>query len=95
MHFFLLQPLKTLSKERPLPDIFNAYTILTVLSQFAVHFSCLLFLVKEAKLRSPPLDGPVIIDEKKPFEPNLLNSAIYIISICFQINTFAVNYKVS
>lgn len=59
-----------------------------------MHFSCLLFLVKEAKQRSPQIEGPVIIDEKKPFEPNLLNSAIYIISICFQINTFAVNYKV-
>ena len=50
--------------------------------------------MQEAKSRSPAIEGPLLIDEKKPFEPNLLNSSIYIISICFQINTFAVNYKV-
>ena len=86
------KPLKTLSPVRPLPNIFNTYTILTVMCQFAVHFCCLIYLVREANLRSPP--KPEFIDLEAEFKPSILNSTVYVISVALQVSTFAVNYKV-
>ena len=34
------------------------------------------------------------VDLEKEFEQNVLNSAVYIISVAMQISNFAVNYKV-
>ena len=43
-----LQPLKTLSRQRPMSNIFNVYTLATVTCQFAVHLACLLTLTNMA-----------------------------------------------
>ncbi|XP_064115306.1 endoplasmic reticulum transmembrane helix translocase-like [Macrobrachium nipponense] len=64
---------------------------MTVLLQFAVHFTCLVFLVKNANEWSPPKEK--FVDLEKEFEPSLLNSTVYVISMTLQISTFAINYR--
>lgn len=98
------QPLKTLSPERPLPNIFNVYTISTVLLQFMVHLTFLVFLVyrggqftpleeRELPMSRPETNSTAIDEEMSEFKPTVLNSTVYIISAALQIATFAINYR--
>lgn len=108
------KPLKVLSKQRPLPNIFNVYTISTVLLQFIIHFCSLVYLVQEAGMYAEDDFGNTtslssndtllsnvnvtslnstetdVVDE---FKPNVVNSAVFIISMALQISTFSVNYR--
>lgn len=46
-------PIEKLSPMRPQTNIFNPYIITSVLGQFAVHLSCLIFVVSSAKASEP------------------------------------------
>ncbi|EDW85282.1 uncharacterized protein Dwil_GK18444 [Drosophila willistoni] len=93
------KPLKTLSKVAPLPNIFNFYTISTILTQFAIHFGTLYYLTSEASKLAPPRVGKVKLyidmdaEEKTKYDPNIVSSTVYIICISLQVATIAVNYK--
>uniref|UniRef100_A0A0R3S755 Cation_ATPase_C domain-containing protein n=1 Tax=Elaeophora elaphi TaxID=1147741 RepID=A0A0R3S755_9BILA len=83
------KPLKTLARQRPTPNIFNAYTLLTVSLQFAIHFGCLIYVVREAQATV----SREKVDLEAEFKPNLLNSAVYLMALALQVATFAVNYR--
>lgn len=48
----------------------------------------ILFIFSEATPK-PPVEG-----EEEKFEPSVLNSTVYLISMTLQIATFAINYRV-
>ncbi|VDD77022.1 unnamed protein product [Mesocestoides corti] len=84
------KPLDKLSQKRPLPNVFNLYTLLTVGGQFAVHFTALYGLITAAEAQIP--EGE-LIDIHADFKPTILNTAVYLISTALQVSTIAVNYE--
>jgi cation-transporting ATPase 13A1 len=79
-----------LSRERPHPNIFNVYIIGSILGQFAVHVSTLIFVARLCDRLEPRLDS---VDLEAEFKPGLLNSGVYLLQLIQQISTFAVNYQ--
>ncbi|KAG8985011.1 hypothetical protein FRB93_006112 [Tulasnella sp. JGI-2019a] len=83
------RPIDKLSRERPLGNIFNFYVLLSVLIQFAVHIVALVYITSLSNMHEQR--GPIDLEAK--FEPNLLNTAIYLLSLSQQVSTFAINFQ--
>ena len=84
------QSVEGLSKERPQPNIFNPYIIGSVLGQFAVHITTLIYISRYVQRTEPKRTD---VDLEGEFEPSLLNSAVYLLQLIQQISTFAINYQ--
>ncbi|KAI9838810.1 MAG: hypothetical protein M1837_002303 [Sclerophora amabilis] len=84
------KPVDQLSKERPQSNIFNPYIIGSVLGQFAIHIVTLIYMSNYVQQIEPRSED---VDLEGEFEPSLLNSAVYLLSLIQQISTFAINYQ--
>jgi len=83
--------LKTLSKQRPQTNIFNPYIIISVLGQSLVHVAAMFYIRREALIQSEDLQEEITPDSE--FQPNLINSAMYLVSLIMQLSTVAINYQ--
>ncbi|EIW56082.1 endoplasmic reticulum Ca-transporting P-type ATPase [Trametes versicolor FP-101664 SS1] len=83
------KPVEKLSRERPLGNIFNFYVLLSVLLQFALHIATLVYITQLTHV----YESRGAIDLEAKFEPNLLNTAIYLLGLSQQVSTFAINFQ--
>lgn len=83
------EPLKKMSKERPQPNILNAYLLLSVLGQFGIHVFTLVSVMADAQRYG----FPYRLSHKVEFSPSLVNTAVYLLSLIMQVSTFVVNYQ--
>lgn len=81
-------PLPTLAKQKPHSTIFTVYMFFSLIGQFAIHLASLVFILNEAKGLNK-----VALDAEAEFKPNILNSALFLLSSSMQIATFAGNYE--
>ncbi|KAM0787920.1 hypothetical protein ACM66B_006126 [Microbotryomycetes sp. NB124-2] len=85
------RPVDKLSRERPLSSIFNAYVVGSILLQFGIHVLAFLYMTDLCDQVEPRGELPVDLEAK--FSPNLLNSAIFLLSTMQSVSTFAVNFQ--
>lgn len=83
------KPLQKLSKERPQDGIFNIYIMGSILGQFAIHITTLVYITREIYILEP---REAQVDLEKTFEPSLLNTGMFLLQLAQQVSTFAVNY---
>ncbi|GAX79126.1 hypothetical protein CEUSTIGMA_g6566.t1 [Chlamydomonas eustigma] len=85
----MAKPLQKLSPTRPHSSIFNPYFFLSLLGQFAVQLSLLMYMYNLALKEMPAEDR---LPSEGEFKPNLVNSVCYLVELGVQLTTFGVNY---
>ncbi|KAA8499614.1 putative manganese-transporting ATPase PDR2 [Porphyridium purpureum] len=93
MVFFMIsrsQPLTKLSFERPASSIFSPPLFVSLLGQFVIHLSFLVYLTELAKAH---LGDDFEPDIEGLYTPNVLNTVVFLISTFQQVSVFVTNYK--
>ena len=90
--FFLMlswaKPMKKLAPVRPYSSVFNTPLMVSVLGQFAIHLAVLFGVVNLCLPHLEPVE-----DLDGPFTPNIINSAMFLVTMTMQVATFACNYQ--
>ena len=92
--FFLLsqaKPVQKISARRPPISVFSPSVYLSILGQFLVHLGCLMVVLAMCEGYMAEDDFSLSADGK--FQPNVINSSVFLLSSLIQINNFVVNYR--
>jgi manganese-transporting P-type ATPase len=85
------KPLPTLSTHRPPSSVLCPQALLSIAIQFSVHYSFIMIATDIAVTFVDPYDPSIIPDAR--FNPNVLNTCTFLLTMLAAVNTFAVNYR--
>jgi len=93
LFFFLSQakPVVGIAAQKPTSSIFAPAVCLSLLGQFIVHFGSLLAVLYICEQYVDKNDFSLSPDGK--FQPNVVNSAVFLLSALMQVNNFVINYR--
>jgi manganese-transporting P-type ATPase len=94
--FFFVSRAKSLprlSPEKPPASVFAKSVITSIAGQFVVHLLCLVAVLQLCGQYSDPRDHTFRPIPDSRFQPNLVNSAVYLLASMIQVNNFVVNYR--
>mmetsp|Transcript_20447 Transcript_20447/g.24845 ORF Transcript_20447/g.24845 Transcript_20447/m.24845 type:complete len:276 (+) Transcript_20447:741-1568(+) len=84
-------PLEDLSEHRPISRIFCPAVGISLLGQFAVHITALIGCLQITK-PFVQIDAEEMSPEGE-FKPNVINTAVFLVGLCMQVNVFSTNYR--
>jgi cation-transporting ATPase 13A1 len=84
------KPTNKLSASVPPQSIFEFREICSIFGQVTINFFCMLYLIGECDKHILPHDPSM--ERDGDFRPNLINSALYLMSCTTTINSFMFNY---
>jgi cation-transporting ATPase 13A1 len=85
------EPVNKLSPRRPPPSVLCLQVLMSIASQFSIHFACIMLTTALSKFYLDPFDPSLVPDGA--FNPNTLNSATFVMTVLTTVNTFLVNYR--
>ncbi|KAK4536076.1 hypothetical protein CDCA_CDCA07G2101 [Cyanidium caldarium] len=83
-------PVKKLSVQRPPRSMFAPRLFVSLLGQFGVHLATMVMAAELAKAALPP---EFSAQQHSKFEPNLLNTVVFLVYATQQASVFLANYK--
>jgi cation-transporting ATPase 13A1 len=92
LFFFLSQskPLQRIHPSKPQTSVFQKSVFVSVGGQFVVHLLCLVGTLRLCESYLNSEDPSLAVDGK--FQPNIINTAMYLLSVTMLVNNFVVNY---
>jgi cation-transporting ATPase 13A1 len=84
------RPLSTLSLERPPSSVLCIQALLSIAVQFGIHFFILMATTHMCMAYVDPYDPSIIPDGA--FNPNILNTCTFLLTVTATLTTFVVNY---
>lgn len=85
------KPLPDLAPIRPPSSVLCIQALLSIAFQFGIHFGTIVLATDVSLAFVDPFDPSIIPDGS--FNPNILNTSTFLLTMLATINTFAVNYR--
>lgn len=94
LFYFLSQakPLPAISALQPPSSVFALSVMSSVAGQFIVHLISLMITLKLCEQYMDSNEDPSLSADTK-FQPNVINSAVYVLTVTMQVNNFVINYR--
>eukprot|EP00039_Didymoeca_costata_P010514 m.141659 g.141659 ORF g.141659 m.141659 type:complete len:908 (+) comp14857_c0_seq2:731-3454(+) len=86
------RPLSDLAPERPRQAIISLYMLCNIMGQFTVHLIAMSYAVALSKEISPLPEFDPDEENSTEFSVNLVNSAVYLLSVSMQASTIFTNF---